>query len=91
MTYEEFDKKYNKRDYRGVILECSIIDIDGNIIFHGNLNEIEDYWDNNIELVWENKKVYDERINGKSVITTNLSKNSSYTTHCFNKLNFKVA
>lgn len=91
MTYEEFDKKYNKRDYRGVILECSIIDMDGNIIFHGNLNEIEDYWDNNIELIWENKKVYDERINGKSVITTNLGKNSSYTTHCFNKLNFKVA
>lgn len=91
MTYEEFDKKYNARDYRGVIQKCSIIDMDGNIIFHGNLNEIEDYWDNNIEIVWENKKVYDERINGKSVITTNLAKNSSYTTHCFNKLNFKVA
>lgn len=86
MTYIEFDNKYNKRNTDNVILNCSIIDLDGNIIFNGTLNEVETYWDDHVEPVWVGHKVITMKINGKEAITTNLPKGS----HFFNKLHFEV-
>lgn len=90
MKYEEFDKKYNTRDRHGVILECSVITVDGNVLFRGNLDEVENYWDDNIEVNWENGKVVSFTIKGKEVITTNLPNPKFYNTPDFKKLQFEV-
>lgn len=90
MSYEEFDKKYNKRDYRGVIQECSIIDLDGNIIFHGTFDEMGDYHDSNAKPIWQNNKLVGWTIDGKEVITTNLANHSWYRSPDFAKLHFEV-
>lgn len=46
MTFEEFDKRYNKCDKFGVVTHCAIIDIDGNIIFQDTPEEVENYYNN---------------------------------------------
>ena len=68
MTYKEFDKKYNKRDYRGVVTHTSIIDLFGNVIFSGELEKVERYYDDNLEvLVWWNHSPIRRAINGIEV------------------------
>lgn len=88
MLYEEFDKKYNKRDYRGVILEASIITLDGKVLKRGSLEELEDFWDNNVEIIWENHKVTREEINGEEAIWTNIGKGDAYSNRIMNKIRF---
>ncbi len=90
MTYGDFDKKYNKRDYRRVILSTSIIDMNGNILFQGTIDEVAEYWDEHVEFIWQDNKVIDEKINGVSAITTNIGHTDTYAKYCFNKLNFNV-
>jgi hypothetical protein len=90
MTYGDFNKKYNKRDYRGVILSTSIIDMNGNILFQGTIDEVGEYWDEHVELIWQDNKVIDEKIDGVSAITTNIGHTDTYAKYCFNKLNFNV-
>lgn len=89
MSYEEFDKKYNKRYYCGVVQECSIINLDGDIIFHGTIDEVENYWDDNIEVDWNNNTPT-ITINGQEVVTTNVGKAGKYSDYFFNKLHFHV-
>lgn len=61
MTFKEFYKRYNKCDKFGVITLCSIIDMEGNIIFQGSVEEAEKYHDNNIQkgiFRYHNSKLY---------------------------------
>ena len=68
MTYKEFDKKYNKRDYRGVITHTSIIDLKGNVIFSGEVEECDKYHDDNMEVLeWKNHFPVRIAINGIEV------------------------
>lgn len=88
MKYKEFNKKYNKCDYDGTVLECSIINLDGDILFHGTINEVEDYWDDNIEVIWDENdtaliKKSTITINGQEVVTTNVSKSGRYADYFF--------
>ena len=92
MTYNEFNKKYNKRDGAGVCLECSIINLDGDIIFHGTIDEVDNYWDEHIELVRDTSPIKDftYTINGQEVVTTNVGKTGRYSDCIFSKLHFNV-
>lgn len=90
MTYKEFDKKYNIRNYQGVIQECSIINFDGKVIFRGSLNEVENFWDENVNFVWKDHKVVSEEINGEKVTMTNLANYSWYRDPILDRLNFEV-
>lgn len=67
MTYKEFNKKFNKRDSNGVITHTSIIDINGNVIFSGTLDECEKYSDDNIEVLECNKNHFPCRFAIKGV------------------------
>ena len=97
MTYKEFDAKYNKRDKNNVVLECSIINLDGEIIFHGKLDDVERFWDDNIEVIWKKEtketlfhKVLRYEINGQEVTMTNLANYSWYRDPMLDKLHFEV-
>lgn len=94
LTYEEFDKKYNKRDCHGVVLECSIINFDGDIIFRGTIDEVDNYWDKNIEPIWDetntSRVIAALTINGQEVVTTNVGKTGRYSDYFFGKLHFNV-
>lgn len=95
MKYEEFDKKYNKYDRRGVTTECSIINLDGDVIFHGTIDEVDNYWDENIEPIWNESdtssiKTATMTMNGQEVVTTNVGKTGRYADYFFNKLHFSV-
>ena len=95
MKYEDFNKKYNKRDVYGVVLECSIINLDGDVIFHGTIDEVDNYWDDNVELIWDNNdtsliKSATSTINGQEVVTTNVGKTGRYSDYFFGKLHFNV-
>lgn len=89
MLYKEFDKKYNKRNYAGVVLECSIIDFDGNIIYSGKIDDVDIFFDDNVDFVWRNGKLFRE-YNGKEVTMTNLANYSWYRDPTLDKLNFEV-
>jgi hypothetical protein len=68
MTYKEFDKKYNKRDCRGVVTHSSIIDLKGNVIFSGEVEECDKYHDDNLEVLeWNNHFPARVAINGTEV------------------------
>ena len=95
MKYNEFNKKYNKRDYAGVVLECSIINLDGDVIFRGTIDEVDKYWDDNVELIWNDNdisliKSATATINGQEVVTTNVGETGRYSDYLFGKLHFNV-
>lgn len=95
MKYNEFNNKYNKRNYAGVCLECSIINLDGDVIFRGTIDEVDAYWDEHIELVWDENdtsliKHSTDTINGQEVVTTNVGETGRYSDYLFNKLHFNV-
>lgn len=97
MTYKEFDAKYNKRDKNGVVLECSIINLDGEIIFHGKLDDVDKFYDDNVDIIWKEEnddsifhKILRREINGQEVTMTNLANYSWYRDPMLDKLHFEV-
>lgn len=49
MDYKEFDLKYNRRNEKGVITHTSVIDNNGNVVFSGTTEEVDNFQDNNFE------------------------------------------
>ena len=97
MSYAEFNKTFNKRDYRGVVLECSIITLKGKVIFRGSVDEVDAYWDEHVELIWDENdtsliKKSTPVIDGEEVITTNIGDWNSedrYAKYIHSKLQFQ--
>lgn len=87
MDYQKFDKKYNTRDYRGVIVKSSIINYNGDIVFQGSIEEIDNFMDNKCDILRTNGSL-DYVYNKQMVINTNIAGN--YAKHIFNKLNFNL-
>ena len=88
MNYQVFDEMYNTRDYKGVIIKTSVINLNGDIIFQGSVNEINNFLDTKCEPIWHNNKYCGTSYNNEEVVQTNISGN--YAKHVFNKLNFKL-
>lgn len=49
MTYEEFNSRYNKYDNKGVCVHCSYIDMNGNVLFEGTTEEVENWYEKALE------------------------------------------
>ena len=90
MQYEEFDKKYNKRNRKGVITHTSIITLDGELIYSGTFDDVMNYFDNDDMFVptWIDGKFAGFYYNGKEAITTNIGHGDKYSNYIMNKLQF---
>lgn len=90
MDYEQFDKKYNKRNYKGVITHTSIITLDGELIYQGTFDDVMNYFDNDDMFVptWKDGKFIGFCYEGKEVITTNIGKGDKYSNYIMSKLRF---
>lgn len=88
MNYKRFDSQYNTRDYKGVVIKASVIDFDGNVVFNGTPEEIDDFMDFECSPIWKDHKYIGQQYNGKRVINTNIG--GKYTEHIFNQLNFNL-
>lgn len=94
MTYKEFDKKYNKRNYQRVIKRTSLINLDGDIIAQGTVEEMDNFCDIHCEFRWKNHTAMGYFYNGQEVVTTNVGNpaefDDGYSKRFFAKLNFEV-
>ena len=91
--YQEFDKTFNKRDCRGVVLECSVITLKGEVIKRGTIEEIDDFMDLQTDPIWKNHKFMGNALpDGREVIATNVGSwddpKDSYANLIKNKLQF---
>ena len=89
MSYEEFNRTFNKRDYRGVILECSVITLDGEVIKRGTVEEVGDFMDLETDPIWKDHKFAGNALpDGREVVTTNIADwaSDSYAKYIKNKL-----
>lgn len=90
MTYEEFNKKYNKRNYKGVIEQTSLINLDGKIIAQGTVEEMDDFQDKECEGKWHNREFLGFFYKGQKVVTTNIGNGDRYARYLVSQLNFEV-
>ena len=90
MTYAEFDKKYNKRNYKGVVKQTSLINLDGKIIAQGTVEEMDDFCDNECEGKWHNREYLGRFYEGQKVVTTNIGNGDRYARYLVSQLNFDV-
>lgn len=87
MNYQIFDEMYNTRDCNGVIVRASIINYDGDVIFEGSIDEINDFMDTKCDVIRINGSL-DYIYNQEMVINTNIAGN--YSNYIFDKLNFNL-
>lgn len=87
MNYQIFDEMYNTRDCNGVIVRASIINYDGDVIFEGSIDKINDFMDTKCDVIRINGSL-DYIYNQEMVINTNIAGN--YAKHIFDKLNFNL-
>ena len=90
MTYKEFDKKYNKRDYRGVVTRTSVINLDGDIIAQGTVEEMCEFMDDKCYPEWKDRKLLGHFFEGQKVEMTNIGNGDTYARYFVTKLNFEV-
>ena len=88
MNYQAFDKQYNTRNYKGVVIKASVIDFDGNVVFNGTPTEVDNFMDLECSPIWKDNKYIGQQYNGKRVINTNIG--GKYAEHIFNQLNFSL-
>lgn len=87
MNYQIFDEFYNTRDCNGVIVRASIINYDGEVVFEGSVNEINNFMDTKCDIIRTNGSL-DYIYNQEMVINTNIAGN--YANYIFDKLNFSL-
>lgn len=66
LDYAEM-QKYTKRDGKGVVIECAIIALDGTVIKYGPIHEVEDFFDENSEPIWDGRTISRMFCAGKEV------------------------
>ena len=87
MNYQIFDEFYNTRDCNDVIVRASIINYDGEVVFEGSINEINNFMDTKCDVIRTNGSL-DYIYNQEMVINTNIAGN--YANYIFDKLNFNL-
>lgn len=66
LDYAEM-QKYTKRNEKGKVVECAIIAIDGTVIKYGPIHEVEDFFDENHEIIFEDRTISKIFCAGKEV------------------------